>query len=116
MQKQIRNHASGKEEDKGSCGGHRREALAQEEELDFLAPWVEKDATGVVLVVPPIHAALEERLGHSVARSTAYRILTRHGWQKVEPNTCHPKRDEEAQEDFKKTLPKRWQKISTGTL
>lgn len=116
MQKKIRNQVSGIEEDKGSWGGRRRETLPKEEELDFLAPWVEKAATGGVLVVPPIHAALEERLGHSVARSTVYRILARHGWRKVEPDTCHPKRAEQAQEDFKKTLQKRWQKISTGTL
>lgn len=116
MQKQIRNQVSGQEEDKGSWGGRRRETLSKEEESDFLAPWVEKAATGGVLVVPPIHAALEERLGHSLARSTVYRILARHGWRKVEPDTCHPKRDEQAQEDFKKTLPKRWKKVSSGTL
>jgi len=116
MQSQIRNQVNGKEEDKDNWGGRRRETLSKEEELDFLAPWVEKATTGGVLVVPPIQAALEERLGHSVARSTVYRILARHGWRKVEPDTCHPKRDEQAQEVFKKTLPKRWQKISTGTL
>jgi len=116
MQKQIRNQVSGKEQDKASWGGRRRETLSKEEELEFLIPWVEKATTGGVLVVPPIHAALEERLGHSVARSTVYRILARHGWRKVEPDACHPKRDEQAQEDFKKTFPKRWQKISTETL
>ena len=116
MQNEVRDQVSGKEEAKGSWGGRRRETLSKEEELDFLAPWVEKAATGGVLVVPPIHAALEERLGHCVARSTIYRLLARHGWRKVEPDTCHPKGDEQAQKDFKKTLPKRWQKTSTGTI
>ncbi len=32
-------------------------------------PWVEKAETGGVLVVPPIHAALEEQLGLPVAAS-----------------------------------------------
>lgn len=115
MQNQIRNQVSGKLEDKGNWGGRRRETLSKEEEEDFLAPWTERAATGGVMVVPPIHAALEERLGHPIARSTVYRILARHGWRKVEPDTGHPKRDEQAQEDFKKNSPKRWQKILIET-
>jgi transposase len=116
MQQQIRNQVSGKVETKGSWGGRRRETMTIEEETDFLSSWVEKAASGGVLVVPPIQAALEERLGYSIARSTVYRMLARHGWRKVAPDTYHPKRDEQAQEDFKKTLPKRWEKLSTGTL
>ena len=110
MQNEVRNQVSGEEVAKGSWGGRRRETLSKEEEVVFLAPWVEKAASGGVLVVPPIHAALEERLGHPVARSTMYRILARHGWRKVEPDTCHPKRDDQAQGAFKKTLPKLWRK------
>jgi transposase len=115
MQKQIRNQVSGKHEDKGRWGGRRRQTLSIEEEEAFLTPWTEKASTGGVLVVPPIHAAMEDRLGRPVARSTVYRLLARHGWRKVEPDTGHPKRDEQAQEDFKKNSPKRWQKISTKT-
>lgn len=111
MQKQIRDQVGGKKKEKGGWGGRRRETLSVEQEREFLAPWVEKAAVGGVLVVPPIHAALEERLGHSVARSTVYRLLARHGWRKVEPDTCHPKRDEQAQEEFKKNFRKRWQKL-----
>lgn len=110
MQNEVRDQVSGKEVTKGSWGGRRRETLSKEEEEEFLAPWVEKAATGGVLVVPPIHAALEERLGRPVARSTVYRILARHGWRKIAPDTCHPKRDEQAQEAFKKTSPKLWRK------
>ena len=32
-------------------------------------------------------------------------MLARHGWRKVEPDTCHPKRDIEAQEELKKNCP-----------
>jgi transposase len=116
MQSEVRDQVSGQKVTKGSWGGRRRETLSKEEEVEFLAPWVGKAATGGVLVVPPIHAALEERLGHPVARSTMYRILARHGWRKVEPDTCHPKRNEQAQEAFKKTSPKLWWKTSMGTL
>jgi len=115
MQKQIRDQVDGKIEAKGRWGGRRRENLSVQEESEFLEPWVKKAETGGVLVVPPIHAALEERMGHSVAPSTVYRMLTRHGWRKVEPDTCHPKRDIQAQEAFKKTSPKRWRKLPDRT-
>jgi transposase len=115
MQKRIRDQVGGKKKEKGGWGGRRRETLTVEEEKEFLAPWVEKATVGGVLVVPPIHAALEERLGHSVAKSTVYRLLARHGWRKVEPDTCHPKRDEQAQEAFKKNSRKRWQKLPPAT-
>jgi transposase len=115
MQNEVRDQVGGKKVTKGSWGGRRRETLSQEEETEFLASWVEKAAAGGVLVVPPIHAALEDRLGHPVARSTVYRILARHGWRKIEPDTGHPKRDEQAQEAFKKTSPRLWRKTSIGT-
>ncbi|NNK97058.1 MAG: winged helix-turn-helix domain-containing protein, partial [Desulfobacterales bacterium] len=81
------------------------------EEQAFLEPWVAKAETGGVLVVPPIHKALEEKIGRKVPASTIYRLLARHGWRKVTPDTCHPKKDAEAQETFKKTSPKFWQKL-----
>lgn len=83
-------------------GGRRRELMSLEEEKAFLAPWVEKAGTGSVLVVPPIHLALQERVGHKIPKSTVYRLLARHGWRKVTPDTRHPKSDSAAQEEFKK--------------
>jgi hypothetical protein len=50
-----------------------------------------------------------------VASSTVYRILARHGWRKVAPDTCHPKHDAEAQAEFKKNSPKRWRKLPSQT-
>jgi len=111
MQRQIRDQVSGSAKTKGKWGGRRRQLLTFEQEKAFLEPWVVKAETGGVLVVPPIHAALEELLGHKIPASTVYRLLARHGWRKVEPDTCHPKRDAEAQETFKKTLPKRWRML-----
>ena len=86
-------------------GGRRRELMSPEQEVAFLAPWVEQAASGGVLVVPPIHAALEQAVGHRVPKSTVYRLLARHGWRKVAPDTRHPKVDREAQKAFKKTPP-----------
>jgi transposase len=84
-------------------GGRRRQLMSIEEEKVFLAPWIEKAKGGGVLVVPPIHAAYEQRVGKPVPRSTIYRLLARHGWRKVTPDTRHPKADVQAQEAFKKS-------------
>ena len=64
-------------------------------------------------MVPPIHEALEKRLGRSVPASTVYRMLARHGWRKVTPATCYPKRDEQAQQKFKKIPPDTGQNCRT---
>lgn len=113
MQRRIRDQVDGKKEGKSSWGGRRRQTMSVEEETEFLKPWVEKAETGGVLVVPPIRAALEERMNHPVAPSTVYRMLARHGWRKVEPDTCHPKRDPQAQNDFKKNFQKSWKNLPT---
>ena len=86
-------------------GGRRRELMSVDEEVSFLASWSHKAQSGGVLVVPPIHAALERAVGHKVPKSTVYRLLARHGWRKLAPDTRHPKVDVEAQGVFKKTSP-----------
>ena len=111
MQKEIRDQVAGRSDEKGNWGGRRRQLLSIEEEAQFLAPWIDKAEAGGILVVPPIHAALEKRLGKAVSASTVYRLLARHGWRKVAPDTYHPKRDAQAQERFKKNSPKRWRKL-----
>ena len=89
-------------------GGRRNSFMSVDEERAFLAEWESKAAEGGVLTVPPIHAALVKKLGHSVPMSTTYRLLARHGWRKVQPDTKHPKSDPEAQEEFKKNSPRYW--------
>jgi transposase len=115
MQKEIRDQVAGQSKPKVHWGGRRRAHLSLEQEKEFLNPWMEKAARGGVLVVPPIHTAYEERIGCRVAASTVYRMLTRHGWRKVTPDTCHPKRDAQAQEDFKKNSKKQWRRLPSTT-
>lgn len=116
LQGEVRDQVAGSAAAKRTWGGRRRQAMSYEEEVAFLEPWGEQSKTGGVLVVPPIHAAFEETLGHPVAPSTVYRMLARHRWRKVEPDTCHPKRDAEAQEAFKKGASRRlWRRLSPGT-
>ena len=111
MQKEIRDQVAGKGLPKGKWGGRRRQLLTVAEEKQFLEPWTKEAEAGGVLVVPPIHEALEKRLGRTVTASTVYRMLARHGWRKVTPDTCHPKRDEQAQKDFKKNSTRYWIKL-----
>lgn len=93
---------------KKSWGGRRHCAMTVEEEREFLAQWEKLATVGGVLTVPPIHAALVERLGHDTPMSTTYRLLARHGWRKVQPDTKHPKSDPALQDEFKKNSPKNW--------
>jgi len=90
-------------------GGRRRAMLTLEEEKAFLAPWAEQARDAGVLVVSPLRAALAEKLGRTkVAASVVYRLLARHGWRKVAPDTRHPKSDPVAQAAWKKNYRKRW--------
>jgi hypothetical protein len=90
-------------------GGRRHSAMTIEEEREFLSQWIETATTGGILTVPPIHAALVKRLGRDIPMSTTYRLLARHGWRKVQPDTKHPKSDPALQDEFKKNFLKRWQ-------
>ena len=93
---------------KRTWGGRRNSSMTIEEEREFLSHWQEQATRGGVLTVPPIHAALVERLGHTIPLSTTYRLLARHGWRKVQPDTKHPKSDPAAQDEFKKKSRKQW--------
>jgi hypothetical protein len=93
---------------KNSWGGRRRSSMTIEEERDFLARWEAKATAGGVLSVLPIHAALVKLLVHDTPMSTTYRLLARHGWRKVQPDTKHPKSNPAAQDEFKKNCPKQW--------
>ena len=84
-------------------GGRRRANLSLEEEKKLLGQFFAKAKNGEILVVNEIKAAYEEVIGHSVPKSTVYRMLARHGWRKIAPRPRHPKADPKKLEAFKKT-------------
>ena len=90
-------------------GGRRNALMTLEEEEEFLSPWLEQARKGGLLVVSPLRAALAQKLGKPVKASVVYRLLARHGWRKVSPDTRHPKSDPQAQAEWKKNFPKRWE-------
>lgn len=101
----IHGHKAGAP-DAPSAGGRKRQNMSLEEEREFLAPFLEQAATGGVLVVGQIKAALDKRLGREVALASAYNLLHRHNWRKLAPDKRHPQSDPLAQEEWKKNSPK----------
>jgi len=80
-------------------GGRRHGLLSRDEESAFVKAWRDKALQGEVVVLTPLRVALGERVGHLVARSVVYRMVQRHGWRKVAPDTRHPKADAGVQEE-----------------
>ncbi len=111
LQGRLREFCANPDAVRPSWGGRRRASLTPQEEEDFLARWQDESNAGEVLVASPLRAALAQRLGHPVAASVVYRMLARHGWRKVAPDTRHPKSDAQAQDDWKKNSPKLWQRL-----
>lgn len=111
LQGRLREFCANPNAERLSWGGRRRASLTPEEERDFLARWQDESNAGEVLVASPLRAALVQRLGHPVAASVVYRMLARHGWRKVAPDTRHPKSDPQVQDEWKKNSPKLWQRL-----
>ena len=76
--------------------------MSLEEERAFLAPWKTTAEKGQLVVLTPLRAALEEKVGRAVKPSVVYRLLQRHDWRKVAPDTRHPKAEPSVQEEWKK--------------
>ena len=90
-----------------TAGGRKHQNMSLDEEREFLAPFFEQAATGGVLVVGQIKAALDKRLGREVALASAYNLLHRHNWRKLAPDKRHPQSEPQAQDEWKKNSPKR---------
>ena len=66
-------------------------------------PFEKQSGDGTVVVAKDFKKVYEQKVGRSVAKSTIYRILERHGFCRIVPYRRHKKADIKAQEDFKKT-------------
>lgn len=99
---------------KRNWGGRRQSLLTPQEEIDFLKPWAEQAQKAGLLVLSPIRAALAQRVGQPVKASVVWRLLARHGWRKVAPDTKHPKNDPRIMKAWKKNSRKLWRPCSAG--
>ena len=87
---------------KDHWGGRRRAYLSDEQEKEFLKEFIEEASEGGIIEIGCIIKAFEERVGHTVAKTTVYRMLERHDWRKIVPRKKHPLTNMVAQEKFKK--------------
>jgi transposase len=90
------------EPQKGGHGGRRREHLSVEDEKVFLDEWRDKALEGKVVTVAEMKEAFEARSGKTITDVGFYKLLHRHRWRKLKPDTKHPKANLDTQEDFKK--------------
>ena len=92
-------------------GGRYNSYLTREQEKEFLAKFFEQAAKGQIPTVTQIKIAYEQLVGHSVHKTTIYRLLDRHQWRKIVPRPCHVKANQQEQEAFKKTFSNRSNKL-----
>jgi transposase len=97
--KRIRNPET---QTKGRWGGGHNHLLGFEKEAQFLEKHIEDAKAGIVITMPKLHDEYNKLVGKKTPKSTFYRMLKRHNWRQVLPDTRHPKADPELQEEFKK--------------
>ena len=69
-----------------------------EAEAALLEPHIELAKQGGVVMMPPLKVQIETVLGHSMALSTVYAMLHRHGGRELAPDKQHTQSDPVAQE------------------
>ena len=85
-------------------GGRRHQYLTIAEEQRFIAPFLQRAATGELATISSIKEAFEAQVHQTVHKTTIYRLLDRHGWRKIAPRAKHPEATPAIQAAFKKTL------------
>jgi transposase len=85
-------------------GGRRNYYLTWEQEKQLIDSFKEKARRGLVATARQIKQAYELKCGFTVHKTTIYRLLERHQWRKIVPRASHPKKEPNAEIEFKKTL------------
>jgi len=102
LQAQFRAQRSGEPTPRKAWGGRRHALLSVAQEQEFVSHWRAKAEAGELIVLSPMRADLEKRLGRKIAPEVFYRLVRRQRWRKVAPDTRHPKSDPAVQEEWKK--------------
>lgn len=101
----------------GEWGGARTNLMSFQEEEAFLGEYLEMAKSGIILTIPILHDEFNKRVGKTVPKSTFYRILQRHDWRKVKPDTVHPHSDPKIQDEFKKKHSRyKWVKLTKNGI
>ena len=102
LQAQVRAQPAGQPIPRKSWGGRRHALLSVAQEQEFVSTWRAKAEAGELIVLSPMRADLEKKLGRKVAPEVFYRLVRRQKWRKVAPDTRHPRGDPVVQEEWKK--------------
>ena len=102
LQAQLSAQVSDRPIARRSWGGRRQALLSVAAEQEFVSSWRTKAEAGELIVLSSMRAALEKQLGRKIAPEVFYRLVRRHQWRKVAPDTRHPKSDPVVQEEWKK--------------
>jgi Winged helix-turn helix len=106
LRKRFGRLQTGEEKPKTKIGLRNHARMTFEAEAALLGPHIELAKQGGVVIVQPLKVQIETVLGHSMALSTVYAMLHRHGWRKLAPDKQHTQSDPVAQEAWKKNSPK----------
>jgi hypothetical protein len=74
-----------------------------ERERQILDEVLPNAVTGGVIVILRVKPAIEAKLVKTLALCSVYRMLARHGWRKLAPDTHHHQGDLQARQEWKKT-------------
>ena len=89
-------------------GGRRNAYLTIEEEISIFISIKSNANSGKIKTANDIRKVVEEKLGKKVSDDYLWDLFNRNGWKKKVPRPYHPKRDIEAQKEFKKNSPSVW--------
>jgi len=92
-------------------GGRRSETshMSFEEEEKLMNGLKLQAKNGNILVAKHIREIIEKQVGKAVSDDYIWDLFKRHNWKKKMPRSEHPKKNKEAQEEFKKNSRKYWQ-------
>lgn len=89
-------------------GGRRNAYLSIEDEKAIFTSIKDKANSGKVKTANDIRKIVEDKLGKKISDDYLWDLFKRNGWKKKVPRPYHPKRNLEAQEEFKKNSPTVW--------
>ena len=97
--------------DSKKWGGRRLETstMSFDEETKMMNDLKTKANEGKLLVAKHVKKIVEKKLGKEVSEDYIWDLFKRHNWKKKMPRPEHPKKNKEAQEEFKKNSMKYWQ-------
>ncbi len=89
-------------------GGRRNAYLSVEEEKAIFVSIKDNANSGKIKTANDIRLIIEEKVGKKISDDYLWDLFKRNGWKKKVPRPYHPKRNIEAQEEFKKNSPTVW--------